>query len=111
VEKGISLIEIQIERVYQCDFDDPIILKFIAYAINEYSTGKSGNRRIVRTTMDLPIPVFEEKKRNKAEIDRKMPNYFSIAHKRSEQQSVDRKIYSLFGISPEEVRLIEENFR
>jgi hypothetical protein len=119
VEKGKPLVEIENKRVYQCDFDDPIIFKFLTYAINEYSRRKSGTRNIVRTITDLPIPAFEkEKKRNKVEIDKNIPYYFSIADKRSKLESevraidatIDVKIYSLFGISPEEVRIIEESF-
>jgi N-6 DNA Methylase/TaqI-like C-terminal specificity domain len=119
VEEGKSLVGIENERVYQCDFDDPVILKYLIYAINEYSRWKSSTRNIVRTITDLPIPAFEsEKKRNKAEIDKNIPNYFYIAQRRSELQAkvrildttIDCKIYSLFGISPEEVRVIEESF-
>jgi hypothetical protein len=119
VKKGKSLVEINNECVYQCDFDDPTLLKFLTYAINEYSKRRSGTQNIVRTITDLPIPAFEkEKKKNKVEIEKNMPNYFSIADKRSILQSearttdsaIDDKIYSLYGISQEEVRIIEESF-
>jgi Type I restriction-modification system methyltransferase subunit len=106
-------------RAFRCRFEDEKLRKFLYYSIKEYITpGKLGKGNIYERILRIKVPRFgEHEEENRKVIDNLIGTYLVEVEKRErlEQEiektdrEIDRRVYELYNLSDEEIRVVEDN--
>jgi len=105
-------------RASRCRIADEKLRKFLYYSIKEYTTpGKLGKGNIYERLLKIKIPQFvPNAERNKRIIDEIMVLFLEEVAKRDKlekeieetDRTIDQMVYDLYGLTDEEIRIIEE---
>lgn len=114
--KGKELL-IKNVRAFRCRFEDEKLRKFIYYSIKEYTTpGKVGRGNIYDRILRIKVPRFNvQDEENRKVIGEIMDTYLVEVGKRERltreidvtDQEIDKQVYELYGLSEEEIRVVE----
>ncbi|RLG34505.1 hypothetical protein DRN98_02445, partial [Methanosarcinales archaeon] len=104
-------------RVFRCRIEDVNLRKFLYYSIKEYvKPGKIGKGNIYERILKIKVPRFAEREEeNRKVIDEIMEVYLDEVERRVElereieatDEEIDRMVYELYGLSEEEIRIVE----
>ncbi|MHC1595546.1 MAG: Eco57I restriction-modification methylase domain-containing protein, partial [Candidatus Syntropharchaeales archaeon] len=104
-------------RAFRCRIEDVNLRKFLYYSIKEYvKPGKIGKGNIYERILKIKVPRFAEREEeNRKVIDEIMEVYLDEVERRVElereiearDEEIDRMVYELYGLSEEEIRVVE----
>ena len=107
---------------YKCRIEDANLRKFLYYTIKEHVTpGKLGKGNIYKNILTkIKIPKFDNnEKKNKRIIDEIMGLYLKEVSKTNKlkreieetDKTIDNMVYKLYGLTDDEIKIIEESFQ
>lgn len=104
-------------RAFRCRIADEKLRKFLYYSIKEYTRpGKLGKGNIYEKLLKIKIPQFvPNAEKNKRIIDEIMTPFLEEVAKREKlekeieetDRTIDEMVYELYGLSEEEIKVIE----
>jgi len=104
-------------RAFRCRIEDVNLKKFLYYSIKEYTTpGKVGKGNIYDLILKIKVPRFNAREvENMKVIDEVMSAYLVEVEKREKvereidetDREIDRMVYELYGLSRDEIRVVE----
>jgi len=104
-------------RAFRCRIADEKLRKFLYYSIKEYTRpGKLGKGNIYERLLKIKIPQFvPNAEKNKRIIDEIMTPFLEEVAKRDKLEkeieetdgTIDQKVYELYGLNDEEIKVIE----
>ncbi|HEC88176.1 MAG TPA: hypothetical protein ENI52_02550, partial [Thermoplasmata archaeon] len=108
-------------KAFKCRIEDENLRKFLYYSIKEYITpGKVGKGNIYERILKIKIPQFDSnEKENKKIIDKIMDSYLEEVGKSNELKKeieetdriIDNMVYELYGLTEEEIKIVEEEIK
>jgi type I restriction-modification system DNA methylase subunit len=107
-----------ITRALRLHIPDNIMRKFILYNLKDTTPGKLGSGNILEQLQKLKIPrLVTNGEENRRAIEELMaPFLIGIAKKEAIEQeikvtddAINKKVYSLYGLTTDEIKIIEEN--
>ena len=106
-------------RAFRCRIKDEKMHKFIYYSMKEFTTpGKVGDGNLYERILKIKLPCFNLNwEKNVSTINDIMQKYLPNVEKweklkkeiEKTDKEIDQKVYELYGLTEEEIKIIEES--